>query len=254
MKTLAILLCLLPLTFTVYQDAVVPPNATSAEIYQLRCAACHDKPTARIPPRAQIAKQSTEDVVLALTTGTMKQWSEGLTAAQINGVAVYLTGKPAAQPPSATNDNLCKESAPPLRLDDLQWNGWGRDLDNSRYQPNPGISAADVPRLKVKWAWRHPGPMATGQPTIIGERLFVTTEAGQLFSLNAQTGCTYWSIKAGAGLRSAISVGALSEGGKAKFALYFGDLRANMHSVDADSGELIWTTKLEDHPLSRITG
>src|SRR5215510_3189259 len=106
-KTFAILLCLLPITFsglafTLYQDAVIPPNATSAEIYQLRCAACHDKPTARIPPRAQIVKRSTEDVVQAMTTGTMKQWAEGLTLAQISGVALYLTGdlkgKPAAPP------------------------------------------------------------------------------------------------------------------------------------------------------------
>jgi len=258
-KTFAILLWRFAIPFSslgfiVYQDAPVPPNATSAEIYQLRCAACHDKPTARIPPRAQIAKRSTEDIVQAMTTGTMKQWAEALTPTQINGVALYLTGKPAAAPSPTTNDNLCKEPAPPLMLDELQWNGWGRDLDNSRYQPKPGISAADVPRLKVKWAWRHPGAMATGQPTIIGQRLFVTTEAGQLFSLNAQTGCTYWSIKAGAGLRSAITVAALPEGGKVKFALYFGDLRANMHSVDADTGEVIWTTKVEDHALSRITG
>ena len=157
------------LAFVLYQDPI-PPNATSAEIYQLRCATCHDKPTARIPPRAQIVKRSTEDVVQTMTTGTMKQWAEDLTPAQINGVAVYLTGKPTASPSSAppsTGDNLCKESAPPLTLNELQWNGWGRDLDNSRYQPKPGIKAADVPRLKVKWAWRHPGSMATGQPTII---------------------------------------------------------------------------------------
>ena len=193
MKTFAIVL-LSVLACIVYQDAVIPPNATSAEIYQLRCAACHDKPTARIPPRAQIEKRSIEDVVQAMTTGTMKQWAEGLTTAQINGVAVYLTGKRSTSPAPASNENLCKESAAPLTLNELQWNGWGRDLDNSRYQPKPGISAADVPRLKVKWAWRHPGPMATGQPAIIGDRLFVTTEAGQLFSLNAQTGCTFWSI------------------------------------------------------------
>src|SRR5688572_28287454 len=116
MKIFAIVLCLLPIIFsTVYQDAVIPPNATSAEIYQLRCAACHDKPTARIPPRAQIVKRSTEDVVQTMTTGTMKQWAEGLTPAQIKGVAVYLTGdqtqKPLVPAPvsSASNDNLCKE-------------------------------------------------------------------------------------------------------------------------------------------------
>jgi len=246
--------------FNFYQDpldTIVPPNATGAEIYQLRCATCHDKPTARIPPKAQIVKRSTEEVVQTLTTGTMKQWAGGFTPAQITAVSVYLTGKPLASPSSAsssTGDNLCKEPAPPLKLNELQWNGWGRDLDNSRYQPKPGITPADVPRLKVKWAWRHPGPMATGQPTIIGDRLFVTTEVGQLFSLNAQTGCTYWSIKPGGGLRSAITVGSLPEGAQAKFALYFGDLRATMYAVNAETGDLIWKTKVEDHALSRVTG
>jgi polyvinyl alcohol dehydrogenase (cytochrome) len=96
--------------------------------------------------------------------------------------------------------------------------------------------------------------MATGQPTIIGDRLFVTTEVGQLFSLNSQTGCTYWSIKADGSLRSAISVGPSPDGSKAKIALYFGDLKANVYALDADTGELIWKTKVEDHKLSRITG
>ena len=238
------------------QDPPIPPNATSAELYELRCAMCHDKPTARIPPRAQIVKRSTEEIVQTLTTGTMKQWAEGFTAAQISGVAVYLTGKPLSQTSSTApaNDNLCKEPAAPLTLNELQWNGWGRDLDTTRYQPKPDLCAADVPRLKVKWAWRHPGPRATGQPTIIGDRLFITTEVGQLFSLNAQSGCTYWSLKAGAGLRSAPVVGPLPASAKAKFAVYFGDQRSNVHAVDAETGEVIWKIKIEDHPLSRITG
>src|SRR5438093_3280064 len=96
--------------------------------------------------------------------------------------------------------------------------------------------------------------MATSQPTIIGDRLFVTTELGQLYSLDAQTGCTYWSISAGAGLRAAISVGPLPAGSKAKFALYFGDHKSNVQAVNADTGELLWKTKVEDHLLSRITG
>ena len=83
--------------------------------------------------------------------------------------------------------------------------GMGGDAISTILATNlePGIKPEDVPRLKVKWAWTHPGPMATGQPTIIGDRLFITTEVGQLFSLNAQTGCTYWTMNAGAGLRSA---------------------------------------------------
>ena len=230
-------------------------DSASAQIYQEKCAACHDRPTDRIPPRSLIARQSTEDVIRTLTTGTMKQWADGLTADQIRALAVYLTGKqPGARVQGNLNENLCKDPAGPINLNGSQWNGWGRDLDNSRYQPKPGIKPEDVPRLKVKWAWTHPGPMATGQPTIIGDRLFVTTEVGQLYSLNAQTGCTYWTMNAGAGLRAAMSVGPLPAGSKAKFALYFGDQKSNVQAVDAATGELLWKTKVEEHRLSRITG
>jgi len=253
---LLVVLGLLPTTSqSEPQDPTKTTDLTSEQIYQAKCAMCHDKPTGRIPPRAQIVKRSNEDIIQSLTTGSMKQWAEGFSAAQISALASYLTGKQAgsiAQP--GTNQNMCKEPAGPISLKEPLWNGWGRDLDNTHYQPKPGIKPEDVPRLKVKWAWTHPGPMATGQPTIIGNRLFVTTEAGQLFSLNAQTGCTYWNVNTGAGLRSAVSVGPLPAGSKAKFAIYFGDQKSNVTALDAETGELLWKTKVEDHLMSRITG
>jgi polyvinyl alcohol dehydrogenase (cytochrome) len=245
--------------FSVYQDPVldkpVAADATGAQIYEAKCAMCHDKPTGRIPPREQVAKLSTEDVIRTMTTGTMKQWAEGLTAAQISRLATHVTGKPPGSiGPATLNPNICRNPPAPINLSGPQWNGWGRDIQNSRYQPKPGLAAADVPKLKVKWAWRHPGPMATGQPTIIDDRLFITTEVGQLFSLDTQTGCTYWQVDVGAGLRSAISVGPAPPGTPAKFVLYFGDQRSNIHAVDADSGAEIWKTRVEEHRLSRITG
>jgi polyvinyl alcohol dehydrogenase (cytochrome) len=237
------------------QDPTPDGQPTIADHYRERCAKCHDKPIGRVPPRAQIERMANEDVVKTLTSGTMKEWAEGLTTNQINALAVFVTGKqPNANVRAALRPNLCTEAPGPINLNGPQWNGWGRDLDNSRYQPKPGIRPEDVPRLKVKWAWTHPGPMATGQPIIIGDRLFVTTEVGQIFSLNAQTGCTYWSVNAGAGVRSAISAGPLPEGSKAKFAIYFGDQRSNVLALDAATGELLWKTKVEDHSLSRITG
>jgi len=237
------------------QEQLPTTDAASAQVYKERCAACHDRPKDRIPPRAQIAKLATEDIIRTLTSGTMKEWAYELNPDQIRALAVFVTGKqPGASGQGNLNENLCKDPGGPINLDGSQWNGWGRDLDNSRYQPKPGIKLEDVPRLKVKWAWTHPGPMATGQPTIIGHRLFVTTEVGQLFSLNAQTGCTYWTMNAGAGLRSAMIVGPLPGASKGKFALYFGDHKSNVQAVDAATGELLWKTKVEEHRLSRITG
>jgi polyvinyl alcohol dehydrogenase (cytochrome) len=237
------------------QQQPPPTDPASAQIYQQRCAMCHENPPDRVPPRFLIARRSAEDVIQTLTSGSMKQQAAGLTVDQIRALAIYLTGKQPGAPVQANLDaNRCQGGGGPINLNGPQWNGWGRDLENSRYQPKPGLKAEDVPKLKVKWAWAHPGPMATGQPTIIGDRLYVTTEVGQIFCLNAQTGCTYWTMNAGAAVRAAMSVGPLPAGSQAKFALYFGDEKSNVQAVDAATGKLLWKTKIEDHLLSRITG
>ena len=235
------------------QQAATSPEG--AELYKQRCAVCHDTPQDRIPPLFLIRRRSAEDVMQTLTTGSMKQQASGLSADQIRALAIHLTGK---QPGSAVQVNLdanrCNDNVGTINLNGPQWNGWGRDLENSRYQPEPGIKAEDVARLKVKWAFAHPGPMATGQPTIIGDRIFLTTEMGQIFCLNARTGCTYWTMNAGAAVRAAISVGPLPAGSRARFAIYFGDEKSTVHALDAATGKLLWKTKIEDHLLSRITG
>jgi polyvinyl alcohol dehydrogenase (cytochrome) len=70
-----------------------------------------------------------------------------------------------------------------------------------------------------------------------------------VYSLDAATGCAYWTAKADAGVRTAISVSA-----SGRPTAYFGDLRANVYAADAATGEVIWKVKVEDHPSARITG
>jgi polyvinyl alcohol dehydrogenase (cytochrome) len=235
------------------QGAATSPEG--AELYKQHCAVCHDNAQDRVPPLFLMRRRSAEDVVQTLTSGSMKQQARGLSAAQIRALAIHLTGKqPVPFDESSLQANRCAAAPPPVNLNAPQWNGWGRDYDNTRYQPQPGIKAADVPRLKLKWAWAHPGPMATGQPTVIGERLYVTTEAGYIFCLNARTGCTYWSANAGAAVRAAMTVAPLPTSSKAKFALYFGDERSNVQALDANTGKLLWKTKIEEHFLARLTG
>ena len=50
---------------------------------------------------------------------------------------------------AGTEQNLCPEPAGPVALGSAQWNGWGRGLDNTRYQPEPAIRASDVPKLAL---------------------------------------------------------------------------------------------------------
>ena len=123
------------------------------------------------------------------------------------------------------------------------------DLANSRFQPQPGLTAAQVPALKLKWAFGFANATsAFGQPTIAGGRLFLGSEDGTVYSLDARTGCIYWTYKASSTVRTAISIDA------SLASLYFGDVKAHVYRLDAASGALVWKVKVEQHPFARITG
>jgi polyvinyl alcohol dehydrogenase (cytochrome) len=131
--------------------------------------------------------------------------------------------------------------------------GWSPSADNARYQTRPGLDAADVPKLKVKWAFHYPGSK-NGQATIIGDRLFVTSMSGAVYALNADTGCVYWRHDAGAATRSSVHVGAMPAGTKAKTALYYSDWTKSAVALDADTGEEIWRTQIETETGVQMTG
>ena len=68
------------------------------------------------------------------------------------------------------------------------------------------------------------------------------------------TGCVYWSFRAGASVRTAISVGPITGQPGARYAIYFGDLNGAVYAVNAETGTLIWKQQADPHPLARITG
>jgi polyvinyl alcohol dehydrogenase (cytochrome) len=133
------------------------------------------------------------------------------------------------------------------------WNDWGVDPAQHRFQPAAmaQLSVGDVPRLKLKWAFGFPGAYrAFAQPTVVGGRIFVGSQSGKVYALDARRGCIYWEHDAGAPVRSAIVIGQTSAG----WAAYFGDLRANVHAVDALTGKPLWKIRVDDHPSAVITG
>jgi polyvinyl alcohol dehydrogenase (cytochrome) len=143
-----------------------------AALYKERCATCHDnsQPQIRLPTREEIAARTPEAVMKAMFSGAMMTLAAGLTQDQGRAIALYLTGKKFVTA-SETMVGKCtapsKEFAPDAKAD---WNGWGVDPTNSRFQPNPGVSAADIPRLKLKWAFGYPNETLTfAQPTVVGD-------------------------------------------------------------------------------------
>ncbi len=255
----ALRFALIPLAFVSVSlnAADAPPDA--AAIYAARCASCHDNSTeVRIPKRAEISTRTPESVLATMVSGAMVIQAAGLTQDESRAVARYLTGKEFSVG-GAAMAGMCTAPAKAFSMGAMDWNGWGVDLDNSRYQPKPGLSAADVPKLKVKWAFGFPGArQAFAQPVVAGGRLFVGSAGGMVYSLDANTGCTYWAYstgsdgKAGPGVRAAVVIAKAKTGGK--YVVYIGDLGANIQAVDVETGKLLWKKKMDDHPAARITG
>jgi len=226
-----------------------------ARMYQERCASCHDQTIERVPNRAAFREFAPENIIAAITTGAMRVHGVGLTHEQMRLLAEFLSAKPLGEAQAAApQPNLCTKKAATLSLQGSQWNGWGNDIANTRLQPDPGFSAADLSRLKLKWAYGYPGRSTYGQPTIVGDRVFVTSIVGQVSALDTATGCAYWIYDAGAGVKTAITIAAAHDESVAKFVAYFGDEKAFTHAIDADTGKLIWRTRLDIHASARITG
>ena len=153
------------------------------------------------------------------------------------------------------NGGKCPTAGPPLIdvLSTPHWNGWGVDSSQHRFQPSEmaQLAAGDVPRLKLKWAFGYPGAtIAFAQPTIVAGRLFIGSQSGKVYSLDAQSGCTYWEFDADKPVRSAIVIGQRADGWSA----YFGDLGASVYAVDTITGKQLWKTRIDDHPAARVTG
>jgi polyvinyl alcohol dehydrogenase (cytochrome) len=156
---------------------------------------------------------------------------------------------------TSTSAGLCSASpAMVAPTSGPHWNGWGVAPANTRFQPagQAGLTAADLPKLKLKWAFGFANAMrARSQATVAGGRLFVANETGAVVSLDPKTGCTYWTFQAQGDVRTAISVGARTGGG---YAVYFADGKSNAYALDATTGKQLWVRKVEENASSRITG
>ncbi len=223
-------------------------------LYQKHCAQCHDKGVGRAPQLLTLSLSTPEKVVAALTNGKMAEQGKALTPAETRAVAMFVTGKSfGADEPLPQGQCADAGAAFDKPFSGAYWNGWGVDTTNRRMQPAAmaGLTADQVPQLKLKWAFGFPGAgKAFAQPTVVGGRIFAGSDSGRVYALDAATGCIQWMFKADGAVRSAISIGPVG----AKWAAYFGDQRAQAYAVDAATGALLWKVKVDGYPSAMITG
>jgi len=234
------------------------PQGTNAGIFAFtgRCASCHDSGKNGAHDRYTLNRRTPEEVLASITTGSMAQHAQGLSEFEKRVLSVYVGGRPLGAAATGDASQMKNRCDPRSAFDPAKgpsWNGWGFDSSNSRFQTSPGLTAADVPKLALKWAFGFPfGNSAYGQPTVAGGRVFVGADTGFVYALGAPSGCIHWSFRADAGVRTAISIG---KGARThRFLAYFGDVKGNVYAVDAETGQQVWKDRTDPHPVARVTG
>jgi len=202
---------------------------------------------------------SPERIYTALTTGIMKPVGDTLNDTDRRRVAESLSGQFLGSQKAGDSASMPNHCAANPALRDVpaeDWNGWGNGLANNRFQTAAaaGLTAATVPDLKLKWAFGFPGGTSSfGQPAVVAGRVFVGSDIGYVYSLDAATGCIYWSYRTDAGVRNAMTVGPITTHGKHHYAVFFGDLKANAYALDAQTGAPLWKTHVEKNFATRVT-
>ena len=202
----------------------------------------------RAPQPEALRQMSRSTILAALNSGRMKWEAQRLSKAEREALAEYLGESHPSS--SAEMANLCPRGLDPP-ADPPVWAGWGADLHNRRFQPAPGagLDREGVERLKLRWAFGFPGAAATfGQPTSFAGRLFLGSEDGTVYALDAATGCTWWTFRATATVKTAISVGNQGR------TVFFGDTNGYVYAVNMNDGSMAWKVHPESHAAARITG
>jgi polyvinyl alcohol dehydrogenase (cytochrome) len=237
--------------------AQAPGTNDGAAIFARDCSTYHSGAEGSRAPHPDVLRQRSPEAILsALTAGGMRPQGARLSGAERRAVAEYLAGRPLGGDVTGATMGRCTAPAPlPNPASFPAWSGWSPATTNSRFQSTQqaGLTVHQVPRLTLKWAFGFPdATSAWSQPTVAGGRLFVGSQNGTVYALNATTGCIHWTFGAKSGVRTALTFG--PDAGSNRYAVYFGDTGANVYALDAATGRELWSRRLDEHPHARITG
>ena len=183
-----------------------------SQVYISHCIECHSPASASHAPSQEALSQIPwQDILKTLETGAMKIQAQNLTQEERVAAARYL-GKAGGAPVLPQVTGFCPAGSRPAATK-TSWNGWGVDNLNTRFQPASaaGLTANQIPNLKLKWAFGFPGARtAYGQPNVVGGRVYVGSNDGTIYAIDARTGCLYWMYRAKSMVRSGVVVGPIT--------------------------------------------
>jgi polyvinyl alcohol dehydrogenase (cytochrome) len=219
------------------------------ELFNDNCLGCHSGAVPKAPAVLWLEMMAPDAILSAMDDGLMKQQAAHLSEQERIYIAEYLARTkladytPPPPPKSCTGDAAKFTGVPPAKV------GWG--FDNSRFTPASvgGVTAADVPKLKLKWAFEYDHSVrARSQPSVGWNTIFVGSQNGTVYALDVDSGCAKWTFRASAEVRTTI----IADPDTKK--LYFGDVIGRVYAVDAMTGKELWRKKVDDHANATITG
>jgi polyvinyl alcohol dehydrogenase (cytochrome) len=224
-------------------------------VYETYCVGCHGTSESRAPVASVLRGMNADQVLKAMNEGPMKDQAAPLSDDDRRAVAEFLTDKKLGSVQRSANlpacaDNDFDESKTTAVRD------WGFDLHNSRYQTlaQAGLAPGDMGRLEVAWVFVVPDAIQVrSQPTFAGGWLFMGSQDGTVYALDAKTGCRHWTFQALSEVRTTIGI-ATAEGEGAQRLAVFGDRIGNVYALNAQNGTLLWKVRPSSHPNTQITG
>ena len=226
--------------------------------YQASCAACHDQSFYKAPSRLKISRLGPRSVLRAMNEGIMRPQAADIAPADREAIAEYLTGQLLSDfeeqplPPLCDAEHSFDPKLPPVSR------GWGVDERNTRFQPaqSGGLSAANVAQLEVKWTFAYPNAFqGRSQPVYGGGAIYVGSQDGTVWALDAKTGCLRWTFQAAAEVRTGIAITPWdAQDAEVEATIFFGDVLASVYALDAKTGALRWRVKADEHRDATLTG
>ncbi len=254
--------------FSVFMNSVTALASSDVKsgvgLFEQRCVACHNGSVQKAPSREAFRDMSPHAVYNTLKNGIMAPMASGLEDNELALIAEYLTGKSLKKAVAFSPAAYCSASEGWFEVSkSATISGGGMTGNESRrFIPKEiaKLSAAEVGKLQVKWAFGFPDAIrARSQPAILGGTLYTGSEDGTVYALDQKSGCIRWTFKASNVVRTAITAGTMpSERKKEKQkqppAIYFGDQSANVYAIDAVTGKLRWKKSADEQPMAHITG
>ena len=194
-------------------------------------------------------------IVASLSQGSMRQIAADLSDPDRIAVAEYLSRRKLATTPFPATAYCGK---PADRAGDPRpgdWTAWGGSPTGTGYRTaaQAGLTGDQIATLELKWAFGFPdGTVTRSQPTVIGNQIVIGGQFGEVYSLDAATGCIHWTYQGEAAVKGVVAIS--PPNGRGDRTAIVADFRTNVTALDLATGTARWTARVGDHPAANITG